>query len=58
MIEDEPCFVLSDVCKVLGIVNATRTKSRLNPVDLHTVKVYGTERNRTYDAHAVNESGL
>ena len=38
-INDKPYFMLADVCRVLDIVNPTRTKERLNNDGLHSMKV-------------------
>ena len=55
-INEDPYFMLADVCRVLEIVNPTRTKARLNEKGLHTMKVLtnGGEQQATF----INESNL
>ena len=57
--DDEPWFVLKDVCEVLGM---TRTiadvKKRLDQADVGTTDIYSEARNRSYATTIVNESGL
>lgn len=53
----DPWFVVADVCKVLGIVNATQAANRLNPDDLCTTEVIDS-MGRQQLATATNESGL
>lgn len=38
IMNDEPYFMLADVCRVLEIVSPTRTKERLNKNGVHTMK--------------------
>lgn len=58
-VEDEPWFVLKDVCEVLGM---TRTiadvKKRLDQADVGTTDIYSEARNRNYATTIINESGL
>ena len=53
---DEPWFVLADVCKILGISNSRMVSDRLDEDELMSVKLTsgGQRRNMT----VVNESGL
>lgn len=56
MIEDEPWFVLPDVCKVLEISNSGNAKQRLDEEDkgIHTVDTPGGKQRTS----VINESGL
>lgn len=56
MIDNEPWFVLSDVCKVLEIKNASQAGKKLDPKDVcstYTLTAGGRQK-----VKAVNESGL
>lgn len=53
----EPWFVLTDVCKVLGIGNVTDTKARLDQLDFDTIEVQNS-RGQMRQTVCVNESGL
>lgn len=57
IINDEPYFMLADVCRVLEIVSPTRTKERLNKNGVHTMKVIDN-LNRPQQATFINESNL
>lgn len=60
MVEDEPWFVLTDVCKVLEIGNPSMVKERLssdNEVSLSTTEVQNA-RGQMRKTNIVNESGL
>ncbi|MDZ4452840.1 phage antirepressor [Bacillus cereus] len=50
-------FVAKDVCDVLEIVNATRSLSRLDEDELHSMKVTDS-LGRPQDTNVINESGL
>ncbi|EEK91798.1 phage antirepressor Ant [Bacillus cereus group sp. BceL101] len=50
-------FVAKDVCDVLEIVNATRSLSRLDEDELHSMKV-ADSLGRPQDTNIINESGL
>ncbi|MGK8833788.1 BRO family protein [Bacillus paranthracis] len=50
-------FVAKDVCDVLEIVNATRSLSRLDEDELHSMKV-ADSLGRPQDTNVINESGL
>ena len=50
-------FVAKDVCDVLVIVNATRSLSRLDEDELHSMKV-ADSLGRPQDTNIINESGL
>ncbi|MDZ4533955.1 phage antirepressor [Bacillus cereus] len=50
-------FVAKDVCDVLEIVNATRSLSRLDEDELHSMKV-ADSLGRSQDTNVINESGL
>ena len=56
IINNEPWFVLADVCKILGIGNSRMVSDRLDEDELMSVKLTsgGQRRNMT----VVNESGL
>jgi len=57
LIENEPWWVLKDVCNVLGIVEAKSTARRLDNDEVRQIPIVDTKgrQNRMY---AVNESGL
>lgn len=57
IMNDEPYFMLADVCRVLEIVSPTRTKERLNKNGVHTMKVIDN-LNREQQATFINESNL
>lgn len=57
VIDNEPWFVLSDVCKVLGIGNVTDTKARLDQLDFDSIEVQNS-RGQMRQTVCVNESGL
>ncbi|MCU5519858.1 phage antirepressor [Bacillus cereus] len=50
-------FVAKDVCNVLEIVNATRSLSRLDEDELHSMKVTDS-LGRPQETNVINESGL
>ncbi|WP_267379336.1 phage antirepressor [Bacillus sp. GM_Baccil_2] len=50
-------FVAKDVCDVLEIVNTTRSLSRLDDDELHSMKVTDS-LGRPQDTNVINESGL
>ncbi|ETT85543.1 prophage antirepressor [Bacillus mycoides FSL H7-687] len=50
-------FVAKDVCDVLEIVNATRSLSRLDEDELHSMKV-ADSLGRLQETNIINESGL
>lgn len=52
----EPWFILSDVCKVLGMTNVTEVKKRLDQADFNTTEVRSGNQNRNMGI--VNEYGL
>ena len=56
IINNEPYFMLVDVCRVLKIVNPTRAKERLSAKGVHTMKALtnGGEQQATF----INESNL
>jgi anti-repressor protein len=56
-INDDPWFVVADVCKNLGIGNPSDAARRLNGDDLDTVEVIDS-LGRKQKVHATNESGL
>ena len=56
MKDNEPWFVLGDVCKVLEISNPSEAKRRLEEADLITTEVRSGGQRRK--VNAVNESGL
>ena len=56
-IDGEPWFVVTDVCRILGIGNSSDAARRLHPDDLDTVEVIDS-LGRTQRPHAANESGL
>lgn len=58
VIDNEPWFVLSDVCKVLEIANVGNAKKRLDQADIHSMDVWSEANNRSYLVTTVNESGL
>lgn len=57
VIDNEPWFVLSDVCKVLGMTNVTEVKKRLDQHDFNSIEVIDSI-GRKQKTVAVNESGL
>jgi len=56
MIEDEPWFVLTDVCRVLEIKNASQAGKQLDPKDI--CSTYTPTAGGRQKVRAVNESGL
>lgn len=56
MVNNEPWWVLKDVCDVLGLSDASMTASRLDEDELTQVRLVSGGQNR--DLNAVNESGL
>jgi len=56
MIDGEPWFVASDVCKVLGVSNVTMALSRLDEADFSSTEVRSGGQRRA--VKIVNESGL
>ena len=57
IVNDEPMFCLSDVCKSLEIVNITNVKNRLKEDGVHTAEVIdslGRKQNATF----INEANL
>ena len=57
VINNMPYFMLADICRVLEIINPTRTKKRLNKNGVHTMKVID-KMNREQQATFINESNL
>ena len=57
VIDNEPWFVLSDVCKVLEIANVGNAKARLDQDDIRTMDVIDSIGRKQKTA-TVNESGL
>lgn len=57
LIDNEPWFVLGDVCKASGLGQTARVKNRLDLLDITTSKVENT-RGQMVDTVLVNESGL
>lgn len=58
---EEPWFVLTDVCKVLGITQPHLVARRMDEADVTRVRVTITQVNgesATKSMNAVNESGL
>lgn len=53
----EPWFLLSDVCKVLGLTNVTEVKKRLDQQDFSQTEVLAAD-NKRRKVGAVNERGL
>lgn len=58
LIENEPWFVLSDVCKAAGIKNVGDAKKRLDQAYIGTTDVWSGAGNRSYEVATVNEAGL
>lgn len=58
--DNEPWWVLSDVCSILDVVNPTRAASRLddNEVAVHSMKGQKTGRGGAQSYTIINESGL
>lgn len=56
-IDNEPWFVLADVCKVLEIGNPRQAKARLNSADVNTVTTNDGNRGNP-NKTIINESGL
>jgi len=58
----DPWFILSDICKVLGINNPTQVKDRLDDDEFQVIDLqalYQTEGNKNKDlVNVINESGL
>jgi prophage antirepressor-like protein len=54
---DEPWFVLSDVCDILGITNVTRTASRVDPEDKRRDQIQ-TEGRGEQTMIMINDRGL
>lgn len=54
----EPWFVLSDVCKILGIKNVGDAKTRLDQADIGQTDVWSEANGRNYSVATVNERGL
>lgn len=56
LVDDEPWWVLADVCKVLGVANSRNASSRLDPDEkgVHLVDTLRGKQRMT----VVNESGL
>lgn len=57
MIDDEPWFVLADLCKVLELSNPTMVADRLDSDDLSSTEVIDS-MGRTQRARMVNETGM
>lgn len=57
-IDNEPWFVLGDVCKVLDLPNVGMAKKRLDQADISSTDVWSEANNRNYSVAIVNESGL
>lgn len=57
MVDNEPWFVLGDVCKVLGLTNVTEIKKRLDQLDFNTIEVQNS-RGQMRQTVCVNESGV
>ena len=56
-VDDEPWFVLADLCKVLGIANPSDVASRLDDDALGTAEVIDS-LGRKQNARTVNEGGM
>lgn len=56
VIDGEPWFVLTDLCRVLELSNSSMVASRLNEADLSTTEVRSGGQNRTM--YVANESGM
>lgn len=54
----EPWFILSDVCKILGIKNVGDAKTRLDQADIGQTDVWSEANGRNYRVATVNERGL
>ncbi|HVY71960.1 MAG TPA: BRO family protein [Verrucomicrobiae bacterium] len=54
---EEPLFVLADLCRALGLGNASMAAQRLNSDDLRLMEVTDS-LGRAQNAHVVNESGM
>ena len=56
LINNEPYFNLNDVCKILGLTNVSKVKSRLEPKGVTTsyTLTNGGKQNMTY----INESNF
>ena len=57
-VNNEPWFVLADVCKVLDLNNPRRVKMRLNSDDVNTVTLSDGIQRGNPNRTIVNESGL
>lgn len=57
MINDEPYFMLADVCRVLEIANPRNTLQRLNKNGVHNIDTIDS-MGRTQQANFINESNL
>lgn len=58
LIDNDPWFVLSDVCKVLEIKQPSAAKRRLNSEDVSTVIINHGTSGGNPNVNVVNESGL
>lgn len=56
-VNNEPWFVLADVCNVLELDNSARVKNRLDVLDVTNSKVENT-RGQMVQTNIINESGL
>jgi anti-repressor protein len=57
VVDGEPTFVIADVCRLLGIANASQAAGRIDADDLSDVEVVDS-RGRKQQVKAANESGL
>jgi len=57
LVDEQPYFVLADVCKALDITNVTDVKNRLNKDGVVSIEVIDA-MGRTQNVNAINESNL
>ena len=58
VLDEEPWFVLKDVCEVLNLPNVGMIKTHLDQSDISTTDVWSHANNRSYQTTIINESGL
>jgi anti-repressor protein len=57
LIDGEPWFVAADICRALGLGNATMALTKLDDDDLNSIEVIDS-MGRTQQARTVNEAGM
>ena len=58
LIDNEPWFVLSDVCSAAGVKQAATVKKRLDQADVATNNIWSEATNQSYKVTIINEAGL